>query len=272
MSGWILCLLALAAIPAAAQVPAVHVDNVTRPGSADLQIGDRFEIVVRGGAKQPVSVRTSRRGRTDWGPVIGSTDELGRWSTSGQFEKADFGDWNEMWTVGGKLSNPVVHFFVGAPCIKGGREQTFVSGPNMVLSCDTAAGAQTFTTGSDAGLFRSPDGRIVPARGNMTAEEYHAEIMQYLITSHPADVRPRERGDEAGALILKIIGANALTADETRNVLAVIRSAFDLIVGIPPAQNEPSETLHLLRKLADSTIDNELKQRITETAAYVQTH
>src|SRR5262249_37079452 len=127
----------------------------------------------------------------------------------------------EVWTVGDKLSNPVVHFFVGAPCIKGGREQIFVSGPNMVLSCDTAAGAQRFATASDADLFRTPDGRIVPGRGNMTAEEYHAEIMQYIITSHPADVRPRERGDEAGALILKIIGSNALTEEETRNVLAV---------------------------------------------------
>jgi len=270
MSGRILWLLALAVIPAAAQVPAVHVNNVTRPGSTDLQIGDRFEIVITGGPKQPVSVRTSREGRADWGPVIGSTDELGRWSTSGQFEKADFGDWSEVWTVGDKLANPVVHFFVGAPCIKGGREQMFVSGPNMVLSCDTAEGAQTFATGFDHDLFRTPDGRIVPARGNMTAEEYHAEIMQYLIGSRPADVRPRERGDEAAALILRIIGTNALTEDETRNVLAVIRSAFDQPGGIPRA-NQTSETLRLLKKLADSTTDTELKQRITETAAYVQT-
>ena len=32
------------------------------------------------------SVRTARQGRTDWGPVIGSTDWNGRWSTVGQFE------------------------------------------------------------------------------------------------------------------------------------------------------------------------------------------
>jgi hypothetical protein len=48
MSGRILSLLALAVIPAAAQVPAVLINNVTRPGSADLQIGDRFEIVITG--------------------------------------------------------------------------------------------------------------------------------------------------------------------------------------------------------------------------------
>jgi hypothetical protein len=103
--------------------------------------------------------------------VIGSTDELGRWSISGQFEKGDFGDWSEVWTVGDKLSNPVVHFFVGAPSIKGGREQMFVSGPNMAPYCGTAAGTRTFATGSDTDLFRTPDGRIVPARGNMTAED-----------------------------------------------------------------------------------------------------
>jgi hypothetical protein len=69
----ILPVLALAVIPAAARVPAVHINvpavhinNVTYPGSTDLQIGDRFEIVITGGAKQPVSVRTSRKGRIDW--------------------------------------------------------------------------------------------------------------------------------------------------------------------------------------------------------------
>ena len=31
----------------------------------------------------------------------------------------------------------------------------------------------------------------------------------------------------AGALISKMVGANALTEDETRNVLSIIRAAFE---------------------------------------------
>jgi hypothetical protein len=83
--------LALVAIGAAAQTPVVQITNTSRPGQTDYVIGERFQVVITGSPNQPVSVRTSRGSKTDWGPVIDITDASGRWSTLGQFEKSDFG-------------------------------------------------------------------------------------------------------------------------------------------------------------------------------------
>jgi hypothetical protein len=212
------------------------------------------------------------RGRTDWGSVIGWTDISGRCSTTGQFEKGDFGDWGEVWTVGGKLAKPAVHFSVGAPCLKGGQGFVMVSGPNMVLTCETAEGHQAFGTPTDTEPFRTPDGRLVSGRtrSNMSAEQYHAEIMQSLVISRANDAASGKLGDEAGALIVKIIGANALDEDETRNVLSIIRAAFERPDRIPQAAKDPTRTLSLLRSLADSADEQRLKQQIAETIAYVQ--
>ena len=135
-----LLMLVTSAIPAVGQIPEVRVTNVSRPAASDLQVGDRFEIIIAAAADQPVSVRTTRQGRMDWGPVIGRTDKSGRWATTGQFEKGDFGDWSEVWTVGGRLAKPMVQFFVGAPCLKGGEGRVAVMSIHIVLTCDTAAG------------------------------------------------------------------------------------------------------------------------------------
>src|ERR1700691_1815970 len=116
----LLFMFAVVFVAAFEQSPAARIINTTRPGKTDYQNGDRWEIVVTGAANQPVSVRTMRQGKTDWGPVIGSTDANGRWSVTGLFERADFGGWGEVWTVGGKAANPVVSFSVTAPCIPGG--------------------------------------------------------------------------------------------------------------------------------------------------------
>jgi hypothetical protein len=268
----ILLVLAVAVIPIVAQSPVTQLTNATRPGSKDFQIGDRFEIVITGAANQPVSVRTTMQGRTDWGPVIGWTDLSGRWSMTGQFEKDDFGDWSEVWTVGGKLASPAVHFSVGAPCLKGGQGFAALSGPNMALTCETAEGRQTFVTPSDTEPFRTPDGRLVSGRmrSNMPAEQYHAEIMQSLITRRASEARSGQHGDEAGDLIMKMIGPNALNEDETRNVLSIIRAAFERPEFIPQAAKDPSGTLILLRNLADSTGQESLKLLIAGTIAYVQ--
>jgi len=153
-------LLVLAIIPAASQSSLVHLRNASRPISRDFQVGERFEILITGAPKQPVSVRTTMHGRTDWSPVIGSTDSTGRWSTSGQFEKSDFGDWSEIWTVGDKLASPAIQFSVNAPCLPGGQGHSFISGPNIVLSCETAEGRRTFVTPSLSDPFRTPDGRL----------------------------------------------------------------------------------------------------------------
>ncbi|PYT33086.1 MAG: hypothetical protein DMG58_08560 [Acidobacteria bacterium] len=106
----------------------------------------------------------------------------------------------------------------------------------------------------------------------MTAEQYQMEIMQSRIASDPGRARLRQPGDEAAALITKMIRvrANAFTDGETRNVLSVIRAAFETPDRIPPAAKDPSATLSLLRNLANATEQESLKQQIAETIAYVQ--
>jgi hypothetical protein len=272
-------LLVLAIIPAAAQSPLVRLLNASRPISRDFQVGDRFEILVTGAPNQAVSVRTSMHGRTDWSPIIGSTDSTGRWSTGGQFEKSDFGDWREIWTVGGKIASPAIQFSVNAPCLPGGQGQSLISGPNIILTCKTTEGTQTFVTPSLSDPFRTPDGRLIPGRRTEeTPEQYHTEIIQDLIaggTEMRADRISLQSsrgglGDETADLISKLIGANALNEDETRNSLAIIRTAFEKPETIQPSAKEPPRTLLLLRHLADFTDQDSLKREIAETIAYVQ--
>ncbi len=272
-------LLVLAIIPAAAQSPIVRLLNASRPISRDFQVGDRFEILITGAPNQPISVRTSMHGRTDWSPIIGSTDGTGRWSTGGQFEKSDFGDWLEIWTVGGKLAGPTIQFSVNAPCLPSGQGQSFlfVSGPNMSLKCETTEGTQTFVTPSLADPFRTPDGRLVNGRASeQTQEQYHREVLQYFITAGTGTVRVALQssrgglGDETADLISTLIGVNALSEDETRNLLGILHAAFEKPETIRPSAKEPSRTLLLLRHLADFTDQDSLKREIAETIAYVQ--
>jgi hypothetical protein len=274
----VLFLLVLANVAAVAQSPLVRVLNTSRPASTDFKIGDRFGIEITGAPNQPVSVRTTRQGRTDWSPVIGSTDSIGRWSTAGQFEKSDFGGWTEVWTIGGKLASPAIHFWVNAPCLPGGNVLAAMSGPNVVLTCDTPENRQTFVTPFLPDPFRTPEGRLVNGRASeQTQEQYHTEILQHLITSGMGTARIALQssrgslGDETADLISKLIGANALYEDETRNLLAIIQAAFENPETIQRSATNPSSTLLLLRHLADFTDQDRLKREIADTMAYVQT-
>src|SRR3569833_2072648 len=123
------------------QTPVVLMRNLSRP-AGDFQVGDRFEITVSGESHQPISVRTARMSRTDWGPVIASTDAAGSWSTKGSFDKADFGSRREVWTVGGKIATPVLSFYVGAPCVPGGQGFVSASGLNVMQTCVTHTGEE----------------------------------------------------------------------------------------------------------------------------------
>jgi hypothetical protein len=265
-------ILVAAVLPAIAQTPIVLLTNPARPASREFQIGDRYQIAITAAPGQPVSVRTTMHGRTDWSPVIGATDSSGHWSTSGQFAKADFGGWSEVWTVGGKLAAPALEFSVSAPCVKGGPAFAGGSGPNQFVTCDTAAGRQTFVTPSDSDPFRTPDGRMVPGRmqSNMTPEQYHAQIIESLILSRAQDVAAGRLGDEAGDAILKMIGVNALSDDEIRQALSIVRAAFEHPESIPQTARDPSRTLLLLRTLLAFTSQEALQQQIAATAAYIQ--
>jgi hypothetical protein len=164
----VLFALLVVVIPAAAQNPLVRLVNASHPASSVFQVGDRFEVLVTGAPNQPVSVRTTMNGRTGWGPIIGSTDSTGRWSTAGQFEKNDFGGWYEVWTVGGKLASPVVQFSVNAPCLPGGRGMAFTSGPNVMQTCETAEGSQSFSTSPGSNSFSNFRWQPGPSELNRT--------------------------------------------------------------------------------------------------------
>jgi hypothetical protein len=278
----VLFILVMASVSALAQIPLVRLVNTSRPASRDFQIGDQFQIVITGAPKLPISVRTTINGSTDWGPVIASTDDAGRWSTTGRFEKNDFGGWSEIWTVGGKLARPPISFTVQAPRLPGGRQFQGGSGPNVFVSCETAEGQQTFVAPWNSGSLRTPDGRLIPRRkpGNMTQDEYHMDILQDLIMSMGGDNTQTRvslqsssggRGDEVAGLIARLIGVNGLSDDETRNVLAIIQATFEKPETIALSARVPSKTVQFLQHLADLTDQGALKQEIADTAAYVQT-
>ncbi|MGB8535427.1 MAG: hypothetical protein WCD57_03360 [Acidobacteriaceae bacterium] len=271
----ILLTLVLATLPATAQIPLVNLLNASRPGS-DFQIGDRFEIVITAAPNQLVSVRTMREGYTDWSPVIGTTDSTGRWSTSGQLEKRDFGGWKEIWTVGSKLASPVIQFSVKAPCAPSG--PIFQSGPYVtVFNCETTEGTQTFQTPGLSDFYRTTDGRLINGHpSKQTREQYQSELLGYFMTNGMGATPVRlqspqgELGDETANLISRLIGVNALNQDETRNLLAILRAAFQRPESIQPTGKEPERTLVLLRHLADMTEPGKLRQEIDETVAYFQ--
>ena len=274
----ILLIFTLGLIPAAAQIPLVRLVNLSHPLSSEFQVGDRYEIQIFGAARKPISVRTSRQGRTDWGPVFASTDGTGRWSTTGQFEKSDFGGWSEIWTVGSKLATPAIQFYVKAPCLPAGRGMATMSGPNVILTCDTPGGSQSFGTPSLTDPFRTPDGRVIPGRSmEETPGQYDMQILEHLISGGNIETAPILQssrgglGDETADIIAKLIGANALSEDETRNVLAVVRAAFEKPKSIAPDARAPSRTLLFLGHLGDLTDNDSLKRQIAETMAYVQT-
>lgn len=267
----LLLILAGVVVPAMAQTPSVLVSNTTRNASKDFQVGDRYEVVVTGAPSQSVSVRTMTQSRVDWSPEIGRTDASGRWTAAGQFEKTDFGRWDTVWTVGGKMAGPEISFSVGAPAACAA-PFVFVSGPNVVQNCQTAAGKETYTTASQGDPFRTLDGRVAPRRNQskMPAEEYRTGILEYRILNGGPEMGSGALGDEAGSLIGKLIGVNALTKRETLNVLAVIRAAFDNTAAIPQALKAPSQSLLLLQHLQDTAEEESLKSEILATMEYLR--
>jgi hypothetical protein len=278
MTTQVLFAVAMVVIPAAAQNPLVHLLNANHPANKVFQVGDRFEVLITGAPNLPISVRTTMEGRTDWGPIIGSTDSTGRWSTKGQFEKSDFGGWEEVWTVGGKLASPIVQFSVSAPCLPGGQRSVAVSGPNVVMTCETADGLQTFGTPSLSDPFRTSDGRLVPGRSTEgTQDAYQMRILQELITGQQPytgtfglQSSRGGRGDETADLITNLVGVNALSEAEIRNVLAIVRIAFARPDNIAPGAKDPARTLKLLSHLTDFTGQSGLQREIAETMEYVQ--
>lgn len=274
----VLIALALAASLGFGQPPLARIVNPDQLTAAKFQVGDRFEILLSGAANQPVSVRTAKDGHTDWGPAIGRTDASGHFSISGAFEKGDLGAWMEVWTVGGKLANPTVRFSVEPRCLPGKPSFAASTGCCIVVMCETLEGTRSFASPSASSSFRTPDGRVVGVRpAEQAQEQYRTEILEnFIVSKQPEPPRLALQssrgglGDETSDLIAKLIGVNALSDQETRNVLTLVRSAFDKPETIAPGARQPLRTLMLLRHLADLADDAALKREIDATIYHLQ--
>ena len=77
-------------------------------------------------------------------------------------------------------------------------------------------------------------------------------------------------GDETAGLISQLIGVNALSESETRNVLAIVRAAFEKPETLLPSAKIPSQTLLLLRHIEQFAGEDSLKRQIAEAIAYFQ--
>ena len=104
------------------------------------------------------------------------------------------------------------------------------------------------------------------------------EVLQHLITAQgpptePASLRSLtgDHGDERAELITNLIGVNALTESEIRNVLSIVRGAFAKPEALAPGKTYPARSLKLLGHLAELTDDISLQRQITETRDYLQT-
>jgi hypothetical protein len=113
----------------------------------------------------------------------------------------------------------------------------------------------------------------------MTPEQYHTQILESFIGDAAEKIEAAQinlqssrggLGDEVGELILKLIGVNALSEDETRSVLALVRTSFSKPETIAQSARVPSQSLLLLRHLEEWTDQENLKQQIAGTIAYVE--
>ena len=103
-------------------------------------------------------------------------------------------------------------------------------------------------------------------------------ILQELITAQRQPTGPISlqssrggRGDETAGVIANLIGVNALSEGEIRNVLTITRRAFERPETIAPGARYPDQTLKLLQHLADFVDESGLQRQISETREYVQT-
>jgi hypothetical protein len=105
--------LATAAPVASAPVTqaAVAFSNTSRPGATTFQVGDSWQLVITGGANQPVSGSASQNGNSLGTTPYGSTDSTGKLVLTGTMDASTVGNWAELWTVGASPA-PVLNFTV----------------------------------------------------------------------------------------------------------------------------------------------------------------
>jgi hypothetical protein len=117
--------------PAQGTPSSVVFTNLTSGNPALLNVGDRWQIVISGAAKNaPVSVTGGQNGAHDTTPM-GSTDSAGNWKSNGQITGDQIGSWVEAWMVGGQ---PVGTFSFTVPGGTSGSASTSPTGGSVTGS------------------------------------------------------------------------------------------------------------------------------------------
>jgi hypothetical protein len=137
------------------------------------------------------------------------------------------------------------------------------------LSCDTAEGQRSFVAPSQGDPFRTPDGRTIEGRlpSTQTAEQYRMQIMESLMST--GNTEASKLNAEAGDLVPKMTGVNALTDAEIRNVLSIVRTAYEQ-TQFRAGEAQKSGMLQLLQHLDGETDQLALKQQIAELIDFVR--
>ncbi len=91
-------------------VPTIALQNLTHPNlSPDFAVGDTFQVVIHGGANQPVSVSQTPGTTTQ----VGATDANGNFTYATVEQTSNIGSYTQIWSVGGVQITPAISFVVG---------------------------------------------------------------------------------------------------------------------------------------------------------------
>ena len=91
--------------------------NTSRPGQSP-QVGDSWQLSVKGAPNAPVTNSATQNGTALGTTPYGATDASGNFSLSGTFSSGSIGSWVETWSVGGVQAAPVS--FVVSAALGGG--------------------------------------------------------------------------------------------------------------------------------------------------------
>jgi hypothetical protein len=90
----------------------VALSNLSRPGAAGFNVGERFRLDIKGQPGQAVRVESTRNSDLYPSTFYGYTDAGGKWSLEGVQDLTSKGVWIEKWFVGETVAFPILNFQV----------------------------------------------------------------------------------------------------------------------------------------------------------------
>lgn len=121
------------------QSVSVQIQNTTRPGSANFQVGDSWQITISGPANAPVASSATQNGNSLGTTPFGSTNANGQMVLTGVMGTAQIGSWVENWTVGGQSAGSLVFSVTTAGASTGGGTTQITTGTDVTSIITGAA-------------------------------------------------------------------------------------------------------------------------------------